>query len=177
MMRREWRAFGNVGSTWPTAGTMPKRPTPDRRKRMVEGGFSHLDGAAGAGIDARGSGKREREVGAAPDPIAGEDSYHYVDVAPFADLPDGEATTVRVAGREVALCRQGEEVFAVTGACSYHPLPLRGGKVEGDVLTCEWYGAQFDLRTGESVFLRSVRPLDTYPTTVRDGRVFLQVPR
>ena len=49
-------------------------------------------------------------------------------------------------------------------------------KLDGEVLTCPWYGAQFDVRTGESVFLRSVGPLATHPTSVREGRVFVRLP-
>ena len=53
------------------------------------------------------------------------------------------------------------------------------GRPFGALLTAilDWsVGARFDVRTGESVFLRSVRPLATYPTAVRDGRVFVQLP-
>src|SRR5690606_29772782 len=78
-------------------------------------------------------------------------ALHEVEVMDVNEIPEGEARGVEVDGREITLCKLGEEVFALSGACSYHPIPLRGAKLEGEVLTCRWYGAQFDVRTGESV--------------------------
>ncbi|HET7276285.1 MAG TPA: Rieske 2Fe-2S domain-containing protein [Longimicrobiaceae bacterium] len=106
----------------------------------------------------------------------GSSKVREFDVAAVAAVPDGEVCGVEVNGRTIALCRLGDEVFALSGTCSYHPIPLDGATLEGEVLTCQWYGAQFDIRTGESVFLRSVTALATYPTSVRDGRVFVRLP-
>lgn len=103
-------------------------------------------------------------------------AFRNVEVAALRELPAGEAHQVGVEGREITLCRLEERVYALGGACSYHPLPLDGAPLDGEVLTCPWYGAQFDVRTGESVFLRSARPLATYPAAVRDGRVFVRLP-
>lgn len=103
-------------------------------------------------------------------------TFREVDVTALSDIPSGEVHGVKVDGREIALCRLGEEVYAVSGACSYHPIPLRGAKLDGEVLTCQWYGVQFDVRTGESIFLSSVQPLATYPAAIRDGRVWVQLP-
>jgi nitrite reductase/ring-hydroxylating ferredoxin subunit len=105
-----------------------------------------------------------------------EVAIHELEVARIGEIPDGEVCGVEAGGREIALCKLDEQVFALSGACSYHPIPLAGAKLDGEVLTCQWYGAQFDVRTGESVFLRSVRPLATYPTRVHEGRVFVQLP-
>ena len=66
--------------------------------------------------------------------------------------------------------------FAYQAMCPHEAIPLEAGVCDGSVVTCLEHLWQFDVRTGESVFLRSVKPLVTYPTTVRDGRVFVEVP-
>jgi nitrite reductase/ring-hydroxylating ferredoxin subunit len=175
IMRRERRASGNVGSTWPSAAAAPAA----RRDPVEEAGDESFPASdppswtLGPSTAAPTSAQDGPATPVEPvEPLA----LHEVEVMAASEIPEGAARGVEVEGREIALCKLGEEVFALSGACSYHPIPLRGAKLEGEVLTCQWYGAQFDVRTGESVFLRSVKPLVTYPTTVRDGRVFVEVP-
>lgn len=174
ILRRERKAAGSVGSTWPSATAAG---TPIARRDAVDEAGDESFPCSDLPSWTTGP-----SVAASTDP---EDAptlreeptvLHEVEVTAVAEIPDGEVRGIEVAGREVALCKLDEQVYALGGTCSYHPIPLRGAKLDGDVLTCRWYGAQFDVRTGESVFLRSVRPLATYPTVVRDGRVFVQLP-
>jgi 3-phenylpropionate/trans-cinnamate dioxygenase ferredoxin component len=57
---------------------------------------------------------------------------------------------------------------AFTNVCMHHGVPLR---LDGDTLTCQWHGAQYDPRTGR-VIAGPVRPdarLIMLPTRVEDG--------
>ena len=91
-------------------------------------------------------------------------------------VPEGEARGFTVGGEEIVLCNVEGEIYALHGICTHEELPLDGGEVEDGVLTCEWHGAQYDVRTGDVCSLPATRPLKTYDTRVDDeGRVFVTV--
>jgi nitrite reductase (NADH) small subunit len=106
----------------------------------------------------------------------------------LADLPPSASTTVRVFGTTVAIFNVGSRLFAVSNNCPHQSGPLCHGRVsgtclasrpqeyryglEGRVLTCAWYGWEFDIESGRAVFDKSVRA-KTYETRVAEGRVVL----
>ena len=90
---------------------------------------------------------------------------------PFADVPDDEAIAVTIAGQEVALARQGDEVFAVEDTCSHAAVALSEGEVTADdggcTLECWLHGSRFDLRTGKPIGLPATEPVATFPVELR----------
>lgn len=165
---------GNVGSTWPSAGRA-ETPTPERDPIDDAGDESFPCSDPPSWTLGRSSASRsaKSEMSA-----AGADPARLYEVLATEanEIPIGEVVSVEVAGREIAICRLEDEVFALSGSCSYHPIPLWGARLEGETLTCPWYGAQFDVRTGDSVFLSSAKPLTRFRTELRDGRIFVEVP-
>ena len=97
------------------------------------------------------------------------------DAAPLSDVPEGEAREVTVGGREIVLCNVDGEIYALQGMCTHEELPLDGGEVEDGTLTCDWHGATFDVCTGRATGLPATVPLETFPTRVDDGRIFVTV--
>jgi 3-phenylpropionate/trans-cinnamate dioxygenase ferredoxin component len=97
-------------------------------------------------------------------------------VAALSAVPEGEARGFEVEGREIVLCHEGGEIFALEGMCTHQDLPLDGGAVEDGEVTCEWHGARFDVCSGAARGLPAVRGLRTYEARVEDGRVYVAVP-
>ena len=95
--------------------------------------------------------------------------------APLDVLTDGEATAVTVDGVEVALVKDGDHVYAIRDECSHAAIPLSEGEVEGCEIECWLHGSRFDARTGEPLNLPATEPVPTYPTTIQDGRVMVDV--
>ena len=95
--------------------------------------------------------------------------------APLDVLAEGVATAVTVDGVDVALVRSGDEVFAVRDECSHAAIPLSEGEVEGCEIECWLHGSRFDARTGRPLNLPATEPVPTYPTTIEDGRVMVDV--
>jgi nitrite reductase/ring-hydroxylating ferredoxin subunit len=91
-------------------------------------------------------------------------------------LSESEARGFVVGREEIVLCKMDGEVYAFQGLCSHEALPLDGGEVEDGVLTCEWHGAQFDVRTGAVCSPPASVPLRGYDTRVdEEGRVFVTI--
>ena len=95
--------------------------------------------------------------------------------APLDVLAEGVATAVTVDGVDVARVRSGDEVFAVRDECSHAAIPLSEGEVEGCEIECWLHGSRFDARTGKPLNLPATEPVPTYPTTIEDGRVMVDV--
>jgi nitrite reductase/ring-hydroxylating ferredoxin subunit len=91
----------------------------------------------------------------------------------LSELPPGKTALVTVAGLDVALFRQGDEIFAIGNACPHQGGNLCDGRVEGDIVTCPLHGWEFDLRSGACMTV----PGESVPrlaVTVAAGAVFLE---
>jgi nitrite reductase/ring-hydroxylating ferredoxin subunit len=99
------------------------------------------------------------------------------EVTRVSSLSENEARGFKVGREEIVLCLLEGEVYAFQGECSHEALPLDGGEIEDGVLTCEWHGAQFDIRTGAVCSPPASVPLRGFSTRVDDlGRVFVTLP-
>jgi nitrite reductase/ring-hydroxylating ferredoxin subunit len=99
------------------------------------------------------------------------------EVTRVSAVTEGEARGFTVAGEEIVLCNLEGEIYALQGYCTHEQLPLDGGEVEDGILTCEWHGARFDIRTGAVCSPPASIPLRGFPTRIDDeGRVFVTLP-
>ena len=97
-----------------------------------------------------------------------------IDVAALSAVPEGEARGFEVEGEEIVLCNVDGEIYALQGSCTHEELPLDGGEIEDGILTCEWHGATFDVRTGAVCSPPASIPLRGFPTRVDgEGRIFV----
>ena len=96
-------------------------------------------------------------------------------VANLDDLPrSGAMHVVQHDGKEVLLCRSGDEVYAVDNECSHAAARLCEGRVRGDRVFCPLHGAAFDIRTGEALSRPASAPLACFDVEVaEDGRIYL----
>jgi len=93
-------------------------------------------------------------------------------VLDLAELPPGKSALVTAAGSDVALFRQGEEVFAIGNECIHQGGSLCDGRVEGDIVTCPLHGWEFDLRSGACMTVPG-ESVPRFLVTLEDGAVFL----
>ncbi len=110
---------------------------------------------------------------------------------------------MRVEGVEIALCRDGDDVYAVSRRCGHMNAPLEQGTLQGWIVTCPLHCSQFDVRTGENLawpvdkdpgpdplpptaaryealdkrlqWKTRVYDLDTYPVRVEGGQIRVDV--
>ena len=90
-------------------------------------------------------------------------------------IEPGSAMKVTIEGRDIALVRIDDDVYAIGDTCSHADVSLSEGFVEADdcAIECERHGALFDLKTGEALTLPAIRPVPSYDVAVVDGNVVL----
>ncbi|MBM0125489.1 non-heme iron oxygenase ferredoxin subunit [Pimelobacter simplex] len=96
-------------------------------------------------------------------------------MAALADVPSDEALAVTVDRYDVAIARDGDEVFALQDLCSHAAVSLSEGEVADCTVECWLHGSTFDLRTGKPTSLPATEPVATFPVEVRDGEIYVDV--
>jgi naphthalene 1,2-dioxygenase ferredoxin component len=102
-------------------------------------------------------------------------SIEWIDAAATDDLWDGAGIGVVVKGRELALFRAGDAVYATDALCTHGHARLCEGFVEGHEIECPLHQGRFDLRSGVPTCEPAVEPLRTYPVRIDGGRVWLSI--
>jgi 3-phenylpropionate/trans-cinnamate dioxygenase ferredoxin subunit len=67
------------------------------------------------------------------------------------------------------------EVFALSDICSHEEVELSDGELDGEDVECPSHGSRFNVRTGEVSGLPADEPVATYPVTIADGEIFVDV--
>lgn len=113
----------------------------------------------------------------------------------LSDLPAKDRAVFNVAGMSVLVVKVGEGFRAVANKCPHLGLPLAGGKVDGETITCPFHGSKFDLNSGENLdwvtnfagmkipewsrrlleMGKKPAPLRTFPVVVEDGKLFIEL--
>ena len=92
----------------------------------------------------------------------------YVRVCALDEVPTDEALGVTVGDYDVALARDGDEVFALQDLCSHASVVLSEGDVANCTIECWLHGSTFDLRTGKPTTFPATEPVTTFPVEIRD---------
>jgi 3-phenylpropionate/trans-cinnamate dioxygenase ferredoxin component len=91
------------------------------------------------------------------------------------EVVEGTALAVNVDGIDIALVRDGGEIYAVRDECSHAAIALSEGDVEGCEIECWLHGSRFDLRTGKPTCLPATEPVAIYPVSVEGDDVMVDV--
>lgn len=95
-----------------------------------------------------------------------------VHVGRLADLPDRRC--VAIDGGRAVVVRRGGAVHAFANGCLHQAAPLAGGWVDGDVLVCPLHFWRYDVADGAC--RNGTGRLATYPVTIDDGEVAVELP-
>jgi 3-phenylpropionate/trans-cinnamate dioxygenase ferredoxin subunit len=92
----------------------------------------------------------------------------FVRACALDEVPSDQALAVTIGDLEVAVARDGEEVFAIQDLCSHAAVALSEGEVADCTVECWLHGSRFDLRTGKPTGLPATEPVATFPVQIRD---------
>jgi 3-phenylpropionate/trans-cinnamate dioxygenase ferredoxin component len=98
-------------------------------------------------------------------------------VCPEAELPPGEMQLVEVEGRKIGVFNCDGALYAIEDRCSHDDGPLAEGEFDSDACTveCPRHGSLFDLTTGRPKTLPAYVPVQTFPVTIEDEKIQLEV--
>jgi 3-phenylpropionate/trans-cinnamate dioxygenase ferredoxin subunit len=100
-----------------------------------------------------------------------------IDICPVDDLPPGGMRLVEWEDLEIGVFNCAGELLAIEDRCSHDDGNLVEGELDEEDCTieCPRHGSKFDLRTGQPVNLPAYVPVDTFPVSVQDGLIKIEV--
>src|ERR1700761_3084993 len=91
------------------------------------------------------------------------------------EVAPGSAIRIEIENLALAVFNIGGAFYVTDDQCTHGPGQLSEGYIEDDVVECNFHNGQFNIRTGEVVSPPCMVPVKTYPTTVIDGKVTIEV--
>ena len=100
-----------------------------------------------------------------------------IDICPLAELPPGAKRIVNWEDLEIGVFNCDGEMLAIEDRCSHDDGVLVEGEIDQATCTveCPRHGSRFDLRTGKPLNLPAYVPVDTFPVSVEDGVIRVEV--
>jgi 3-phenylpropionate/trans-cinnamate dioxygenase ferredoxin component len=102
--------------------------------------------------------------------------FKKVKVAELSDMEEGELLAIEVDGEPICLVKVNGIICAFTDNCTHIGGPLNEGELDGDVLTCPWHGAQFNVHTGKVLRGPARQDLQTYPVEIEGEDILISLP-
>ncbi len=109
--------------------------------------------------------------------VIDESKIEFVEIAPASELPNGGRLFVDLGDKPIVIFNIAGQFFAIGDVCTHDDGPLGDGILEGFNIVCPRHGAEFDVRTGKVVQMPAVVDIPAYPVQVRDGVIFMGVPK
>jgi 3-phenylpropionate/trans-cinnamate dioxygenase ferredoxin subunit len=100
-----------------------------------------------------------------------------IDICPIDELPPGGMRLVEHEDLEIGVFNCAGQVLAIEDRCSHDNGTLVEGELDQDACTveCPRHGSLFDLRTGRPLTLPAYQPVETFPVSVADGIIRVEI--
>ena len=98
-----------------------------------------------------------------------------IKVAETKDVSPGTGKVVQAEGRSIALFNVAGTFYAIDNTCPHRNGPIGEGEMSGDVVTCPWHGAKFNVKTGEVLGPPARSGVRSYPVTLQVDDVMVEV--
>ncbi len=102
-------------------------------------------------------------------------SLQWHQTIPFSQLDDEEPTQIRIDDKLIALCKLGDQAFAVDDVCTHEFAWLSDGIIENDCIECPLHQALFDIRTGKVLSPPALIDLAVYSVKIENGMIWVGV--
>ncbi len=107
-----------------------------------------------------------------------ESTSTMIDVCSAGELPSGEMKLVEAPdGAKIGVFNCDGSLYAIEDRCSHDDGPLAEGPFDAATCTveCPRHGSLFDLTSGRPKTLPAYQPVATYPVTIEDDTVRLEI--
>lgn len=101
-------------------------------------------------------------------------SDNWVLAASLADLPEDDVIGVDVNGRDIALYRTDEGIFASDNRCSHGNARLSDGFLEDGEIECPLHQGRFCIKTGNAMCSPLTEGVTIYPVQIEGEKVYLK---
>ena len=97
-------------------------------------------------------------------------------VVKTGELAEGQGRQVEAGTKLVALFFYRGQFYALRDQCTHAGAPLNGGEIRDFCVRCPSHGAEFDVRTGQSIGELAYNNVRVYKTRVVGDDVEVEIP-
>lgn len=101
-------------------------------------------------------------------------SDNWILAASLADLPEDDVIGMDVNGRDIALYRTEEGIFASDNRCSHGNARLSDGFLEDGEIECPLHQGRFCIKTGNAMCSPLTEGVTIYPVQIEGEKVYLK---
>ena len=98
-----------------------------------------------------------------------------IDLCSAAEIAPGTARKVETGELTLAVFNVDGAFYVTDDMCTHGPGSLSEVYIEGDIVECNFHNGQFNIKTGEVAAPPCMIPIKTYPASVEDGKVFIEI--
>ena len=98
-----------------------------------------------------------------------------VELCGAGEVAKGAALKVETHGLTLAVFNVDGDYYVMDDGCTHGPGSLSEGYIEGDVVECNFHNGQFNIRTGAVVSPPCMIAMKTYPASVENGKVVIEI--
>lgn len=103
-------------------------------------------------------------------------STKLIAAGPADAVKPGKTLRIRNDRQGILIANIEREFYAVDDMCTHEDSSLYLGCLKGDLVQCSLHGGMFNVKTGEAVVEPATMPLRTYPVTIDNGELMVEVP-
>ncbi|MBI4895219.1 MAG: non-heme iron oxygenase ferredoxin subunit [Candidatus Aenigmarchaeota archaeon] len=88
------------------------------------------------------------------------------------DVQKGKMKGFAAGGKKLLVSNIDGKFYCIDSTCNHRGGPLQDGDLEGNIVTCPWHGAQFDVCTGKAHGPPATGPVNVHKTEVKGSEVW-----
>ncbi len=86
--------------------------------------------------------------------------------------------TLRIGLKKICITHTSQGFFAIEDACPHKLVKLSQGKLCDDItIECYWHQYRFNLKTGEEITGKNIRPVKTFKMSEDEDGIYLHLPQ
>ena len=91
------------------------------------------------------------------------------------DIDDEDVLGFEHAGFKYAIYNRPKGFFATAGVCTHEYALMEDGLVIGQVIECPLHQGRFDVTSGKALSAPACIDLETFPTRIEGGNVYIKI--
>lgn len=100
----------------------------------------------------------------------------FIKIANITDIGLNQSLSFNIEGIDILICHTTKGVFAVEDKCSHADIPLCGGQIVENYISCPIHGAVFDLTDGSVQSPPAFEDIKTFEVSVEGTSVSVKKP-
>ena len=99
----------------------------------------------------------------------------YFKIAEVNEIPTDAMRLFKAEGHEILVMNADGQFYAFENRCPHMGYPLYFGSLDGQVLTCGFHCAKFDIKTGKSLGAVTEKSLRMFDVKIQDVDVLVKL--